>query len=69
MKWNISHPGNRRFISKMFFDTDPEEPVSVDTLLEYFSEHFAGYRGLAAHYFWEDLFWRRKYEPVNGWRS
>jgi 3-methyladenine DNA glycosylase/8-oxoguanine DNA glycosylase len=58
-------PWEQKIYSKLFFDTDPDEPVPVDTLLTYFDEHFAGYRGLAVHYFWEDLFWRRKHEPVD----
>jgi 3-methyladenine DNA glycosylase/8-oxoguanine DNA glycosylase len=58
-------PWEQKIFSKLFFDTDPEEPVAVDRLLDYFKAHFAGYRGLAAHYFWEDLFWRHQFEPVN----
>ncbi len=57
-------PWEQKIYSKLFFDTDPDEPVPVDTLLDYFKAHFEGYRGLAAHYFWEDLFWHHKHEPV-----
>jgi len=28
--------------------------------LALFGERFAGYRALAVHYIWEDLFWRWK---------
>ena len=58
-------PWEQKIYSKLFFDTDPEEPVSVSVLLDFFQAHFTGYRGLAVHYFWEDLFWRRKNEPVD----
>ena len=58
-------PWEQKIYSKLFFDTDPEEPVPVDTLLGYFNTRFEGYRGLAAHYFWEDLFWRQQNEPVD----
>jgi len=57
-------PWEQKIYSKLFFDTDPEEPVPVDTLLGYFNTRFEGYRGLAAHYFWEDLFWRSEHEPI-----
>jgi 3-methyladenine DNA glycosylase/8-oxoguanine DNA glycosylase len=57
-------PWEQKIYSKLFFDTDPDEPVPVDTLLELFNERFGGYRELAVHYFWEDLFWRRKHGEV-----
>jgi 3-methyladenine DNA glycosylase/8-oxoguanine DNA glycosylase len=57
-------PWEQKIYSKLFFDTDPDEPVPVDTLLELFNERFGGYRMLAIHYFWEDLFWRRKHEEI-----
>jgi 3-methyladenine DNA glycosylase/8-oxoguanine DNA glycosylase len=58
-------PWEQKIYSKLFFGTNPEEPVPVENLLEYFDTNFAGYRGLAVHYFWEELFWRRKFEPVD----
>ena len=57
-------PWEQKIYSKLFFDADPENPAPVSQLLGYFDAHFAGYRMLAIHYFWEDLFWRRKHEPV-----
>jgi 3-methyladenine DNA glycosylase/8-oxoguanine DNA glycosylase len=57
-------PWEQKIYSKLFFDVDPEDPVPVDELLKLFDERFGGYRMLAVHYFWEDLFWRRKHEPV-----
>jgi 3-methyladenine DNA glycosylase/8-oxoguanine DNA glycosylase len=60
---NIS-PWEQKIYSKLFFDTEVDEPVPVEHLLGYFNDNFAGYRGLAVHYFWEDLFWRRLNEPV-----
>ena len=61
---NHISPWEQKIYSKLFFDTDPDEPVPVDTLLELFNERFGGCRMLAVHYFWEDLFWRRKHEEV-----
>ena len=58
-------PWEQRIYSKLFFDADPEEPVPVAELLALFDERFGGFRALAVHYFWEDLFWRRKHEPVD----
>ena len=38
--------------------------LPVDVLLRTFDERFGGYRALAVHYVWEDLFWRWKHERV-----
>jgi 3-methyladenine DNA glycosylase/8-oxoguanine DNA glycosylase len=57
-------PWEQKIYSRLFFQVDPEDPVPVPKLLAFFEEHFAGYRNLAVHYIWEDLFWRRKNEPV-----
>lgn len=53
-------PWEKKIYSKLFFDADPSEPVSVDRLLAHFNEHFGKYKMLAVHYIWEDLFWKRK---------
>ncbi len=62
----MSHisPWEQKIYSKLFFDVDPETPVPVEKLLELFDRRFGGYRGLAVSYIWEDLFWQRKYQPV-----
>jgi hypothetical protein len=57
-------PWEQRIYSKLFFDQDPENPVSVDTLLRFFGDRFAPYQMLAVHYVWEDLFWRRRHESL-----
>jgi 3-methyladenine DNA glycosylase/8-oxoguanine DNA glycosylase len=57
-------PWEQRIYSRLFFDADPENPVPVEQILAYFDKRYAGFRALAIHYFWEDLFWRRKHEPV-----
>ena len=61
---NHISPWEQKIYSRLFFDTDPDEPVPVDTLLKLFNERFGDYRMLAVHYFWEDLFWRRRHEEV-----
>lgn len=58
-------PWEQKIYSKLFFDADPESPVPVEQLMSFFYEHFPGYRSLAVHYFWEDLFWKRKTDPVD----
>jgi 3-methyladenine DNA glycosylase/8-oxoguanine DNA glycosylase len=58
-------PWEQKIYSKLFFDTEPDEPVPVDKLMVFFNERFGGFRMLAVHYFWEDLFWKRKHEPVD----
>jgi len=57
-------PWEQRIYSKLFFDRDPQDPAPVSELLTYFDEQFSPYQALAVHYFWEDLFWRRKTESV-----
>jgi 3-methyladenine DNA glycosylase/8-oxoguanine DNA glycosylase len=56
-------PWEQKIYSKLFFDREPDDPVGVDELFQTF-ERFGEYKMLAVHYIWEDLFWRRKYEPV-----
>jgi len=62
----MSHisPWEQKIYSKLFCGVDPERPVPVDTLLAVFKERFGGYRSLAVHYVWEDLFWKRQHEHV-----
>jgi 3-methyladenine DNA glycosylase/8-oxoguanine DNA glycosylase len=57
-------PWEQRIYSKLFFEREPDDPVPVPELLAYFNEQFSPYQRLAVHYFWEDLFWRRRAEPV-----
>jgi len=57
-------PWEQRIYSRLFFDREPEDPAPVAELLAYFNDQFSPYQGLAVHYFWEDLFWRRRAEPV-----
>lgn len=57
-------PWEQKIYSKLFFDADPEEPVSVERLLEFFHERFGEYKMLAVHYIWEDLFWKRTHEHI-----
>jgi 3-methyladenine DNA glycosylase/8-oxoguanine DNA glycosylase len=57
-------PWEQKIYSKLFFDADPEQPVPVEQIMELFNQRFSGYRSLAVHYIWEDLFWKRKNENV-----
>ena len=57
-------PWEQKIYSKLFFDRDRADPAPVPELLAYFNAEFAPHQMLAVHYFWEDLFWRRKYEAV-----
>ncbi|MBI5030793.1 MAG: hypothetical protein HZB51_09715 [Chloroflexi bacterium] len=57
-------PWEQKIYSKLFFDKNPERPVSVAKLLRFFNRRFAGYRALAVHYIWEDLFWKRTHRSA-----
>jgi len=52
--FNHVSPWEQKIYSKIFFDVDPEQPVSVKKILKYF-ERFGDYKQLAVHYIWEDL--------------
>lgn len=63
---DINHisPWEQKIYSKLFFDTEADEPASVDNLLEHIHKHYSKDSTLAIHYFWEDLFWKRKHEHI-----
>jgi len=61
---NHISPWEQKIYSKIFFDREPDDPAPSDELQAFFNKHFAGYRKLAVHYLWEDLFWKRKNEHV-----
>jgi len=61
---NYISPWEQKIYSKLFFDTKPDKPVSVDKLLGLFEERFGKYKMLAVHYIWEDLFWRRRHDDI-----
>ncbi len=52
-------PWEQKIYSKLFFNQDPNNPVPVKKLLNYF-ERYKPYQQLAVNYIWEDLWWRRK---------
>jgi len=56
-------PWEQKIYSKLFFDKDPETPVSVKKLIKFF-ERYGEYKQLAVHYIWQDLWWKRKNESV-----
>jgi N-glycosylase/DNA lyase len=62
----LSHisPWEQKIYSKLFFDRDPSEPLSEKKLLKFFDQRFGEYKMLAVHYIWEDLWWRRKQQPI-----
>jgi len=63
--FNHISPWEQKIYSKLFFDQDPDKPVSVKKLLKYINQ-FGKYKQLAVHYIWEDTWWQRKHEQV-GW--
>ncbi len=56
-------PWEQKIYSKLFFDRDPDTPVSVEELKKRFAL-YAPYQQLAVHYIWEDLWWQRVNQPV-----
>ncbi|MBL7175947.1 MAG: hypothetical protein ISS66_09005 [Desulfobacteraceae bacterium] len=58
-------PWEQKIYSKLFFNQEPENPISVEKLLKYFEEHYGKYKMLVVHYIWEDLFWKRQNESIS----
>ncbi len=58
-------PWEQKIYSKLFFNRDPEKPISTDRLMRLFAKRFSGYRLLAVHYIWEDLFWKRQSAKID----
>jgi 3-methyladenine DNA glycosylase/8-oxoguanine DNA glycosylase len=61
--FNHISPWEQKIYSKLFFDQEPETPAPVEALLQHF-DRFGGYKQLAVHYIWEDLWWKRKNEAI-----
>jgi 3-methyladenine DNA glycosylase/8-oxoguanine DNA glycosylase len=61
---NHISPWEQKIYSRVFFGTPVEEPVAVESLVDYFNQHFGQYKMLAVHYFWEDLWWQHQQQPV-----
>ena len=61
--FNYISPWEQKIYSKVFFNRDPEKPVSVEKLLKYI-ERYGEYKQLAVHYIWEDLWWKRKNKNI-----
>ncbi len=57
-------PWEQKIYSKLFYDSEINQPQTTATLIDYFTQHFCGYRALAVHYIWEDLFWKRNHEKI-----
>jgi len=54
-------PWEQRIYSRLLFD---EELVPAEQILAEVEQRWGRWKMLAAHYLFEDLFWRRKHEPV-----
>ncbi len=61
--FNHISPWEQKIYSKLFFNRDPENPISTEKLLKHF-EKYGDYKQLAVHYIWEDLWWKRKNEHI-----
>lgn len=57
---NTISPWEQKIYSRLFFGTDPESPLGVETLREHILSHFSPYPMMAVHYVWEGLFWERR---------
>ena len=51
-------PWEQKIYSKLFFGKDPEDPLPVQDLIAFLTGRYAGFRAIAVHYFWENLFWQ-----------
>lgn len=53
----------RKILSKVIFNANPENPVPEEKLLKFF-ERYKPWRRLAEHYIWENLWWQHKKQPI-----
>ncbi len=61
--FNHVSPWEQKIYSKLFFNQNPEKPVSVEKLLKYFNK-YDKYKQLVVHYIWENLWWNHKKQNV-----
>jgi len=57
-------PWEQKIYSKLFFNRNPEKPIAGDRLMRFFAKRFSGYRMLAVHYIWENMFWKRQHTQI-----
>jgi 3-methyladenine DNA glycosylase/8-oxoguanine DNA glycosylase len=57
-------PWEQKIYSKLFFNRNPEKPIAANRVIRLFAKRFSGYRMLAVHYIWEDLFWKRRHAKI-----
>lgn len=60
IRYRYISPWEQKIYSKLFFDKDPGEPLPVPELIAFLTSRYTGFRAIAVHYFWEDLFWQWK---------
>lgn len=56
-------PWEQKIMSKLLFN---KKLVSVKKILNFFKKRYPGWEKLVFHYIWEDVFWKRKVQPI-GW--
>ena len=54
-------PWEQKIMSRLIFN---QKLVSAKEILEFFEKRYAGWKKLAFHYIWEDIFWKRKYQHI-----
>lgn len=52
----------QKIMSKLLFD---KKIVSEKKILNFFKKRYKGWEKLAFHYFWEDIFWKRKTQKID----
>jgi 3-methyladenine DNA glycosylase/8-oxoguanine DNA glycosylase len=57
---NHISPWEQKIYSRLLLNRNSAKPVSAERLLRLIGKRFAGFKDLAVHYIWEDLFWKRK---------
>ena len=57
----IIPPWEQKIMSRLIFN---QKLVSAKKILEFFKQRYTGWEKLAFHYIWEDVFWKRKYQPI-----
>ncbi|PJA41260.1 hypothetical protein CO178_00620 [candidate division WWE3 bacterium CG_4_9_14_3_um_filter_34_6] len=57
-------PWEQKIYTKIFFDKDYEKSlVSVEKMIKFFNK-WGKWKGLAVHYVWEDIWWKRQNQHI-----
>ena len=59
-------PWEQKIYTKIFFNRDYKKKlVPAEKMIKYFDQKWGKWKGLAVHYVWEDIWWKRRNEHIS----